>query len=217
MKLLFSFIFLLLSCKIYAQNNDTLILTLQQVVQMAKEKSIASKQAITTKETKYWQWRTYRSNYQPQLIVKWYICQHIQKHLTRLYNPMVPSCFNLFTMTIQRLTFLSVKVLLQQEEQFMAPPSCNGIQILIRKILYTMHYPMELAIHNHLWQYNSLKWDNKIEPLKYNESKQAYIESMEQVSINATGYFFDLLIAQVNLHIAETNLANTNKYSTHCK
>src|SRR5579864_9133013 len=67
MKLLFSFIFLLLSCKSPAQNNDTLILTLQEVVQMAKEKSIASKQAITTKETKYWLWRTYRSNYQPQL------------------------------------------------------------------------------------------------------------------------------------------------------
>src|ERR1700726_1939337 len=67
MKLLFSFIFLFMSCKISAQNNDTILLTLQQVVQMAKEKSIASKQAITTKETKYWQWRTYRSNYQPQL------------------------------------------------------------------------------------------------------------------------------------------------------
>jgi outer membrane protein len=67
MKLIFSFIFLLLCRKIAAQNNDTLLLTLQEVVQMAKEKSIASKQAITTRETKYWQWRTYRSNYQPQL------------------------------------------------------------------------------------------------------------------------------------------------------
>ena len=32
----------------------------QQVVEMAKEKSIASKQAITVKETKYWEWRTYQ-------------------------------------------------------------------------------------------------------------------------------------------------------------
>src|ERR1700692_2633552 len=67
MRLLCFFIFLLMNTKMFAQKSDTLILTLQQVVQMAKEKSIASKQAITTKETKYWQWRTYRSNYQPQL------------------------------------------------------------------------------------------------------------------------------------------------------
>jgi len=49
------------------QGNDTLTLSLQQVVAMAKNKSIESKQAITTKETKYWQYRTFRSNYQPQL------------------------------------------------------------------------------------------------------------------------------------------------------
>lgn len=46
---------------------DTLRLTLGQVVELARKNSIAAKQAIAVKETKYWQWRTYRSNYQPQL------------------------------------------------------------------------------------------------------------------------------------------------------
>src|SRR5882724_7116220 len=49
------------------QTEDTLKLSLKQVVEMAKGMSIASKQASTVKETKYWLWRTYRSNYQPQL------------------------------------------------------------------------------------------------------------------------------------------------------
>src|SRR4030095_5542073 len=60
-------IFLLSCCKGFCQRNDTIKLTLQQVVEMAKEKSIASKQATTTRETKYWEWRTYKSNYAPQL------------------------------------------------------------------------------------------------------------------------------------------------------
>src|SRR5580700_8770855 len=67
MRPVYIFIFLLFSSKMFGQKNDTLRLSLQEVVEMAKDKSIASKQAITTKETKYWQWRTYRSNYQPQL------------------------------------------------------------------------------------------------------------------------------------------------------
>src|ERR1700732_4325106 len=46
---------------------DTLKLSLQEVVEMAKNRSIASKQAATTRETKYWVYRTYKSNYQPQL------------------------------------------------------------------------------------------------------------------------------------------------------
>src|ERR1700716_2759518 len=48
---------------------DTIRLSLPEVVAMAKEKSIASRQAVTVKETKYWQWRTFKSNYQPQLAV----------------------------------------------------------------------------------------------------------------------------------------------------
>jgi hypothetical protein len=46
---------------------DTLKLTLNEVVEKAKSNSIAAKQAITVKETKYWEWRTFKSNYQPQL------------------------------------------------------------------------------------------------------------------------------------------------------
>src|ERR1044072_3038963 len=54
------------SC-LYGRQTDTLILNLPQVVDMAKSRSIASRQAFTTRETRYWQYRTYRSNYQPQL------------------------------------------------------------------------------------------------------------------------------------------------------
>jgi outer membrane protein len=50
-------------------SGDTLRLTLAEVVAMAKGRSIASRQAATVKETKYWQWRTFKSNYQPQLAV----------------------------------------------------------------------------------------------------------------------------------------------------
>ena len=61
-----------------------------------------------------------------------------------------------------------------------------------------------------LLRFNSFKWDKKIEPLKFNESQQAYVESLEQISLQASGLFFDLLLAQVNLQIAETNLTNTD-------
>src|SRR5258707_14128445 len=78
-----------------------------------------------------------------------------------------------------------------------------------RKNILYKGVPYGIGYNQPLWQFNSLKWDKKIEPLKYNESRQAYIESMEQVSITATGYFFDLLLAQVNLQVAEANLVNT--------
>jgi len=71
--------------------------------------------------------------------------------------------------------------------------------------------PFGIGYSQPMFQFNQLRWDKKIEPLKFEESKQAYIESMEQIAIRANGYFFDLLLAQVNLQIAETNLINTQK------
>lgn len=187
---------------------DTIQLSLQEVVSMAKEKSIASRQAVTVKETKYWQWRTYRSNYQPQLALSGNFpgysktfTQVVQPDGTILFQSVHNdnSSLNLsFTQSIAATggTIFGTTQL-QRFDDFEGKTSLyNGV-------------PFGIGYSQPLWQFNSLKWDRKIEPLKFDESKQAYIESMEQISITASGYFFDLLIAQVNLQIAETNLSNT--------
>ena len=56
--------------------------------------------------------------------------------------------------------------------------------------------------------YNPYRWDNKIEPLKYKEAKQKFLEEREQVSISAITFFFDQLQSTISMKIAETNQAN---------
>jgi outer membrane protein len=202
------YILLFLCTRVRGQQNDTLALSLQQVVQMAKEKSIASKQAVTTRETKYWLWRTYRSNYQPQLSLSGTL-----PAFTKTFNQVVqPNGSILF----QPVHYDNSSLNLSFSQSIAATGgTIYGTTQLQRyddfdqkNVLYNA-LPYGIGYSQPLWQFNTLKWDNKIEPLKYNESKQAYIESMEQVSIIATGYFFDLLLAQVNLQIAQSNLENT--------
>jgi len=190
------------------QSADTINLSLREVVDMAKQKSIASRQAVTVRETKYWQWRTYRSNYQPQLSLNGNFpgysktfTQVVQPDGTIIFQSIHNdnSSLNLsFTQSIAATggTIFGTTQLQRFDDFEGNTSSYNGV-------------PFGIGYSQPLWQFNSLKWDNKIEPLKYDESKQAYIESMEQISITANGYFFDLLIAQVNLQIADTNLANT--------
>ena len=43
------------------------LLTLDDVVQMAKSQSISAKQAATQKQTSYWQYRTFQAGFKPQL------------------------------------------------------------------------------------------------------------------------------------------------------
>jgi len=190
------------------QANDTMRLSLQQVVEMAKQRSIASKQAVTVKETKYWEWKTYRSNYQPQLslvgILPGYSKSFIevqQPDGTILFQPVHNDNAALNLSFSQSIAATGGTVFgttqLQRFDDF------DRNSTLYNSVPYGIGYSQPL------FQFNPLKWDNKIEPLKYNESKQAYIESMEQIAIVANSYFFDLLLAQVNYQIANTNLENT--------
>ena len=188
--------------------DDTLKLTLQQVVDMAKGKSIAAKQAVTLKENKYWQWRTFKSNYQPQLSL----------------NGILPGYINSFQEVVQpdgTIVFQPVKYnnsslnLALSQSIAQTGGTIFGTTQLQRYDDFDRNYklyngvPYGIGYSQPLAKFNQLKWDQKIEPLKYNESKQQYIESMEEIAIKATGYFFDLLLAQVNLQIAETNFENT--------
>ena len=56
--------------------------------------------------------------------------------------------------------------------------------------------------------FNQFKWDKKIEPLAFEESKREFIETMEQISLNTCRRYFGLLKAQMQLKIAENNLSN---------
>jgi outer membrane protein len=69
MKFLIFAVILFLSANINAQNDQELgkVYTLKEIINIARKQSIASKQAETTRENRFWQFQSYRSNYRPQL------------------------------------------------------------------------------------------------------------------------------------------------------
>jgi len=187
---------------------DTIRLSLKDVVELAKGNSIASKQAVTTRETKYWQWRTYKSNYQPQLSLNGNLPGYsktnipvVQPDGTIVFQPVHNDNSQLTLNFSQSITATGATI--YGESQLQRFDDFDRHNILFNGV------PYAIGLSQPIGQYNSLKWDKKIQPLLYNESKQAYIEAQEQISYTATGYFFDLLLAQVNLQIAQTNYSNT--------
>jgi outer membrane protein TolC len=70
--------------------------------------------------------------------------------------------------------------------------------------------PVNVAYSQSLFGYNSLKWNRRIEPIRYTEAKKSYVETLELVAAEATKRFFDLATAQSNYEIASTNYANAD-------
>jgi outer membrane protein len=184
-------------------------LSLQEVVQLSREQSIASKQATTQKKTNYWQYRSFQADYKPQLALtgilpgftRSYI-QVVQPDGSVSFQHVSNNNSTLNLQLSQSIAMTGGKVYVQQQMQrfddFARDDTrYNGI-------------PFEIGIQQPLFQFNPLKWDRRIQPLKYREGNQQFIQSLEQVALDATGYYFDLLVAQVNLQIAEKNRSNND-------
>lgn len=204
---IFLICFFLSCCKGFGQN-DTIHLNLQQVVGMAKAQSITAKQAATLKENKYWLYKTYQSNYKPQLSLNGALPAYTKSY-TQVVQPNGTISFQSVHYNNSSLDLSLSQAIASTGGTVFATTQMQRFDDFDRNSILYNGVPYAIGYTQPLFRFNQMAWDKKIEPLKYDESKQAYIESMEQVAIKSNGYFFDLLLAQVNLQIAETNLVNT--------
>lgn len=74
-----------------------------------------------------------------------------------------------------------------------------------------MSVPVGLTLTQPIFGVNDQKWKRRIEPVRYQEAKAAYIESVETVTMSTINYFFNLLLAKEILFTSEQNLENANK------
>jgi outer membrane protein TolC len=74
--------------------------------------------------------------------------------------------------------------------------------------------PVSIGYFQPLSGYNQFKWESKIEPLKFEKAKKEFIQSQEELAIKATRLFFDLVDAQIEVKIAETNFSNADTLFT---
>ena len=69
---------------------------------------------------------------------------------------------------------------------------------------------MNVRLSQPVFAYNPWKWDKRIKPIVFEESKRIYAERLEEISSTAVSFFFDVLLQQVNGQIATFNLANND-------
>lgn len=67
--------------------------------------------------------------------------------------------------------------------------------------------PVVIGYSQPLFQFNDLKWRNRLEPLQLQIAEKVYVEAMENLSLTVTQYYFDVLLSKINLDIAEFNVA----------
>jgi outer membrane protein TolC len=198
----------------YGFAQERLTYTLDELVLRAKTRSPASLRAETRQENRYWQYRLFRSNYNPQLRLGGTIPGFSQS-----FNNIVQPDGSIEFREV-RQNLMDLELGMQQEisatggtisvnsstnrfDNFLVPEGAEQTR--------WSGVPVNVRLRQPIFAYNPLKWDKKIEPLRFEESKREYAEEMENISRRVTELFFEFLIAQVNLDIANKNLINTQE------
>jgi outer membrane protein TolC len=186
-----------------------LSLGLTDVITMAREQSPSAKQAETRMKNRFWQYKLFRSNYNPQLALSGNLPGYNRDFLTNRLDDG--------TIVFQDREQLSSSLNLGLNQplafsggNLSVNTNLNYFSDLEQDLTRYSATVVNVRLDQPLFAFNPLKWDKRTEPLRYEESKREYVEEMEFVSREAVKFFFDYLDAQINYEIAAFNLQNND-------
>ncbi|MBO4443901.1 MAG: TolC family protein [Bacteroidaceae bacterium] len=182
--------------------------TLEEVISLAQEQSPAAQAARHSFQSSYWTWRNYRASLLPSLSFSTspYLNRNTDyvslgdgtEAYVRHNNLKTDLTFDLSQSIWLTGGTLSVKSTARRLDLLGGGSTTYNLQ------------PLTVVYSHSLLGYNGMRWNRRIEPLRYREARKQYAETMELVASQASTYFFHLALAQTNLEIAEQNLSTAD-------
>lgn len=199
---------LLVCHNLSANRPDTLVLDLQEAIRLAQQQSPSAQSARNTFLSAHWNYRYYRANYLPSVTLT------SSPYLNKAMNKITQSDGT--SMFIQQDQFgadLTLKVnqnISLTGGSLFLKSSINRLDEFQDKATAYSSQPLLVGYEQSLFGYNSLKWDKRIEPIRYREAKKQYAEALEIISATTCNYFFALASAQAELDMARRNFASAD-------
>lgn len=207
MKLQFLTVCLLMSAHIYAQ--QTTELTLKDVMERAGKKSLDAVLNENQKLVSYWDYQSFKVEYLPVVSLELKPFSY-NKQVVQRYNSQ-----------LNRDEFKSQKTLntyggLSVEQQL---PFTGGTLYFESDLARLKGYGSNeytsfsstfarIGINQSIFGYNSYKWRNKIEPLRYLKAQKTYVFAQQEINVRSVSLFFNLVAADQSYKIALNNLEN---------
>ena len=187
-------------------------MTLEQAIHTARHQSVEALEAKQAFISTYWAYRSYKASRLPSFYLYGDI-MNFDRSLTLLQNPEDGSLKYVSSNNLQNglglqisqnVTFtggtISVASDLSRIDQFGGARSLTWYS-----------RPVTVSYYQPLFSYNQFKWDKKIEPKEYEKGKRNYLESMENITVNAVAAYHSLLLAKMNNDICKSNFENSGK------
>lgn len=206
--LLFFLVFLVIIPTAEAQ--ETRKYTFNEIILIARQQSPPAVLARHRFRQSYWEYRTYRASFLPTLRMDATV-PDLNRSIERITQDDGSDAFRERSLVNSSVAFeLSQNIPLTGGSIFMSS-DLERIQFLSDSTSASYSTtPVSIGIRQPVNGYNEYRWQREIEPIKYEKAEREYIQALEQVTLRTVNNFFDLLLAQKNIEIAELNYSNAD-------
>ena len=191
---------------------DTLRLSLDDCIAMARRQSINAAVALGELRSAYWQWRSYRADLLPEVSLqgtapswnkRYSSYQQADGSLSFVRNDYLGLDGSLHI--TQKLWPTGGTLSVESSLDYLHQSGSGGSQNQF------MSLPVAVTLSQPLFAVNHLKWNRRIEPLRYREAQARFLTETEQVAMQAISLYFGLLLAGEQVNIARQNLQTAEK------
>lgn len=189
-----------------AQNEREI--TLGEAIALARTQSVDAAVALNELRTSYWEYRTFRADLLPEVNFTGTLPNYNKSYSSYQNSDGSYSFVRNNTLGLsgalsidQNLWFTGGKLSLSSSLDYIRQLGSNGGK-------HFMSIPVSLQLTQPIFGVNNLKWNRRIEPVRYEEAKAAFISATEDVTRTTIAYFFQLLLAKEVLGTAKQNQLN---------
>lgn len=205
------FLMIILVFAFGAEGAETLQLSLSEAIARARTNSVDAEVALNQLKSAYWGYRSYRAELLPEITFRGTVPSYRQQ-----YSSYMNSDGN--------YTFVPNNYLQMQGELSLAQNIwLTGGKVSVNTSLdyyrqfgrgaYNryMSIPIAITLTQPIFGVNNVKWDRRIEPVRYEEAKARFLSDTETVATTAIQYYFNLIMARENHAIATQNLEQAER------
>ncbi|MDR0685997.1 MAG: TolC family protein [Dysgonamonadaceae bacterium] len=186
-------------------------ITIQEALDIAKEQSLEAIVARNMFLAAQWQYRSYRSELFPNIA--------LEGNLPRLNRSLTPYQKEDGTYGFVKNSMLTEEIAVGLSQNIPFTGGNITVYSALQRIDQLdgakttgyMSVPYSVTLNQPLFNPMALKWAMRIEPERFKEAKQQYQSNIESIYMKTIDCYFELLLAQANLDIAQINSVNAEK------
>ena len=196
--------------EIYSQ--DTVCMTLKDVMQLAQEQSLEAFRAKNMYLVGYWNYRNYKAQLLPNVKLDLEPISY-SRTITKRYDYNQ----NIDVFRPQQSLENSGGLIITQNlpltgGQFYVRSSLNRLYNISEPAFVSYNViPIQIGFYQPLFGYNDLKWQKKLAPLEFEIDKKRFVQNLQNIKLKTLDLYFNLLLQYKRMSIAEENLKNAEK------